>query len=186
MNEAWEVARDTLQSAQRKQKKHHDKHARNANFEVGSRVFVFMPSLKSGPAYKLALPYKGPYRIMQLYENGADVQLIDCPRAQPIRVALNRLRHCPQCVDQDVDTTPDPSSVPNTSNRDIEATPHDTEETTSRCDTDTFLPDTEQLTLSPAVEANSEEVNILQEEDTQSLWKNRLRPRKTGACGHAG
>ena len=148
-------------------------------------MFVFMPSLKSGPAHKLALPYKGPYRIIRLYENGADVQLIDCPRAQPIRVALNRLRHYPQCGDQEVDATNNPSAVPNTSTRDVEVATQDMEEITSSCNTDAIFQDTDQSTPSPDGEVDSE-VDTSQTVNTPSLWKSRLRPRKTGTCGHAG
>ena len=46
----WEAAQQSLQTAQKKQKKHHDRHAKESNFEVGDRVFVHTPTLKQGPA----------------------------------------------------------------------------------------------------------------------------------------
>ena len=58
-------------------------------------MFVFMPGMKSGPAYKLSCPYKGPYRIMGMYPNGAEVVLIDRPKEPTIRVALSRVRRDP-------------------------------------------------------------------------------------------
>ena len=88
MNEAWNLAQSNLKKAQKKQKKQHD---RNADFKLCDRVYVFMPATKTGPAYKLALQYKGPYCVVQLYENGAELQMIYHPRAQTLRVALNRL-----------------------------------------------------------------------------------------------
>ena len=95
MREAWELAQRTLEKAQKRQKHQHDKNARNAEFQVGDRVFTFMPGLKSGPDYKLSCPYRGPYRIVELYPNGADLCPVDCPRMKEIRVALNLLRRCP-------------------------------------------------------------------------------------------
>ena len=44
---------------------------------------------------KLSCPYRGPYRIVELYPNGADLCPVDRPRMKEIRVALNRLRRCP-------------------------------------------------------------------------------------------
>ena len=38
-----------------------------------------------------AVPWAIPDR-RTIYENGADVQLVDKPQASPIRVALNRVR----------------------------------------------------------------------------------------------
>ena len=76
MSETWELARQSINKAQDKQKLH-DKTARNAEFKVGDRVFAFMPAMKTKPAYKLAWPYKGPYRIIQLYPSGAELLLID-------------------------------------------------------------------------------------------------------------
>jgi hypothetical protein len=92
MNEAWNLAQSNLKKAQKKQKKQHD---RNADFKLCDRVYVFMPATKTGPAYKLALQYKGPYCVVQLYENGAELQMIYHPRAQTLRVALNRHRRSP-------------------------------------------------------------------------------------------
>ena len=65
MSDAWEAARQNVREPQKKQKIQHDRNARNADFHVGDRVFVYMPALKSGPAYKLACPYKGTYRVLE-------------------------------------------------------------------------------------------------------------------------
>ena len=66
MSETWAKAKQMVQKAQKKQKAHHHRTSRNADFRVGDRVFVFMPAMKSGPAHKLACPFKGPYRIIEL------------------------------------------------------------------------------------------------------------------------
>ena len=93
--DAWKLARDNVTKAQRKQKTTHDQSATKLKFSVGDRVFLFKPALKSGKAYKFAKPFQGPYRILKMFENGAEIQLVDKPRAESIRVALNRLRACP-------------------------------------------------------------------------------------------
>ena len=84
MSEAWTRAKKMIEKAQKKQKTQHDKRSKNANFQVGDRVYVFMPAMKSGPAHKLACPYRGPYRIVELYSNGAEVLLIDKPKTPVI------------------------------------------------------------------------------------------------------
>ena len=95
MREVWMLAQKALAKAQHRQKVQHDKSSNNADFQVGDRVFVFMPGMKSGPAYNLSCPYKGPYHIMAMYPNGAEVVLIDLPREPTIRVALNRVHRDP-------------------------------------------------------------------------------------------
>ena len=87
MSEAWAQAKEMIVKAQKKQKTQHDRTSKNADFQVGDRVFVFMPAMKSGPAHKLACPYKGPYRIVELHPNGAEVLMIDRPKSPAIRVA---------------------------------------------------------------------------------------------------
>ena len=57
MSSAWKLAQENLQKAQKKQKYQHDKRARNTKFTVGDRVFVYMPAIRNGPAYKLTRPY---------------------------------------------------------------------------------------------------------------------------------
>jgi len=74
MSEAWQLAHSSIKKAhvQSRQKKQHDKRAWSTPLKVGPRVFVPVPSLKSGPAHKLARPFKGPYWVVALYPNGAD------------------------------------------------------------------------------------------------------------------
>lgn len=96
VSETWDMAKQMVEKAQRKQKMHHDRTSKNAGFRVGDRVFVFMPGRKSGPAHKLSCPYKGPYRVTELYPNGAELPLIDRPKSPTIRVALNQVRRFPE------------------------------------------------------------------------------------------
>ena len=43
------------------------------------KVFVYMPVTKTGPAYKLARPYKGSYLIIKNYDNGVELHLVEHP-----------------------------------------------------------------------------------------------------------
>ena len=67
---AWDLARCDIAKAQQCQKRVHDRRARDPEFRVGECVFLHFPSIKTGPAYKFARPYRGPYRIVSLH-NGA-------------------------------------------------------------------------------------------------------------------
>ena len=64
IQEAWQLARENIKKAQRRQKMYYDRQTRKPTFHVGDRVFLFTPSAKSGSAYKFALPNKGPYRVV--------------------------------------------------------------------------------------------------------------------------
>ena len=67
-------------------------------FGDGDQVFLYEPAAKSSKAHKFARPYSGPHRIVHLYQNGAEVCLVEKPQKAAIRVALNRLRQCPANV----------------------------------------------------------------------------------------
>ena len=58
-------------------------------------MFVFMPAKKTGHMRKLACPFHGPYCVVEVYPNGLDVRLVDKPGSPLIRVAMQRVRHCP-------------------------------------------------------------------------------------------
>ena len=95
ISQAWKLARENIEQAQKYQKSQHDKHAKDPNFKLGDRVFVHMPAEKRGKAYKFARTFHGPYRVVELLENGVRVVPVDKPQESPIRVALNRVRCCP-------------------------------------------------------------------------------------------
>ena len=95
---AWKLTQANVLKAQQKQKRQFDRRAKEPSFRKGDRVFVYMPAAKCGKAHKFAKPFKGPYRIMELYYNGAEVKLIAKPQSDTIRVALNRVRRCPKEV----------------------------------------------------------------------------------------
>ena len=61
---AWTLAREHIQVAQVRQKRRYDKCAKDHNYKVGDRVMIYMPSVVTGKARKLARPYYGPYRVL--------------------------------------------------------------------------------------------------------------------------
>ena len=113
---AWQLAQAEISKAQGRQKRFHDKEAKQPILQDGDRVFVYSPSRKQGKAYKLARPFMGPYRILKLYTNGADLRLIAKPAAASIRVSLNRIRMCPKEIAESsiaLQPNPDPSDDSN-------------------------------------------------------------------------
>ena len=96
MSAAWSRAQDCVEKAQIRQKRLYNLSER----VVGDRVFVFMPAKKTGHMRKLACPFHGPYRVIEVYPNGLDVHLVDKPGSPLIRVTMQHVRHCPpQIVD---------------------------------------------------------------------------------------
>jgi hypothetical protein len=93
LSEAWSLAKSSIKQAQTKQEMY-DKYSKQPQFQIGDRVMVFMPSEKKGTTWKLARPFYGPYRIVDLTPTNAEVHLIDKPEDSTIFVVLNRVRLC--------------------------------------------------------------------------------------------
>ena len=55
-------------------------------------MFVYIPTEKIGKAYKFACPYKGPYKVLKLFDNGIEVKLVSKPNSQ---VPLNCIQLWP-------------------------------------------------------------------------------------------
>ena len=106
--EAWKLAQSEIQKSQKSQKEYFDRKATPVKVHVGDRVFAYIPAEKTGKTYKFACPYKGTYRVLKLYDNGAQVKLVSKPNSQSIRVALNRVHLCPAEI---VDVENDKSNV---------------------------------------------------------------------------
>ena len=96
LSDAWDLARTHIKKAQDRQKSAHDQRARVPKYQVGERVFVYMPAAKSTRAYKFARPFHGPYRVITVYETGLEVRPVNQPEKKPIRIAFNRVRRCPE------------------------------------------------------------------------------------------
>ena len=77
MSTAWESARSKIKKAQEHQKHQHDKKAKDSKIFPGDRVFVYTPAEKLGKAYKFARPFKGPYRVKTVLDNGVELLQIE-------------------------------------------------------------------------------------------------------------
>ena len=58
------------------------------------------PSSRTGELRKLAGPFHGPYRIISLDTNTAHVRRVDQPQDELILVAIDRLRRCPDELEE--------------------------------------------------------------------------------------
>ena len=65
-------------------------------FKPGNRAFLYKPAARSGSAYKFALPYHRPYRILEVTSNNAKIRPVDKLQVEPLLVALSQLRKCPE------------------------------------------------------------------------------------------
>ena len=94
MSLAWKLASECIDKAQTAQKKAYDKNTKTVDLRVGERVMVLMPSECQGKDWKLARPFHGPYRVLQVTPTNVEVRLVDQPKSESIFVALERVRRC--------------------------------------------------------------------------------------------
>lgn len=59
------IAKENIQRAQQKMKLYYDLKAKEPNYEIGDRVWVFTPKPKRGLSRKLQHRWHGPYRVIQ-------------------------------------------------------------------------------------------------------------------------
>lgn len=95
LTEAWKNAKQNIAKAQKHQKKFYDKNTKEHSYQVGDRVMVYMLHENSGKQRKLAPPYHGPYRILEVTSNGVCIRPVDHPEQEPIRVNIDRVTKCP-------------------------------------------------------------------------------------------
>ena len=181
--DAWQLAQDQIKKAQASQKSYYDASATEPNIRKGDRVYVYTPAKKSGTAYKFARPFVGPYRVLNKYETGVDVRLVSKPFAKPIRVALSRVRMCPEEIPDSPqqETNLDENHLENVDADDVD---EDTAPTQIDEPSQEEESQTENERDSPVREADSHANEDIEEENTSTShehrWKKRLRPRKKG------
>ena len=98
LSTAWEMARKSIEKAQSKQKFQYDKKAKVTSYKISDRVMVYMPHEATGKDRKLALPYHGPYRIIDIRTNCLLLRPVDKPDEQLVLVNMDRVSPCPQGV----------------------------------------------------------------------------------------
>ena len=91
MSEAWDLARQCVCKAQKRQKEYYDRKVRLPSFRVGDRVFLFKPADKTGPTRKFARPYHGPFQVVEMDVNTAKIRRVDRPDEDTLLVAVDRL-----------------------------------------------------------------------------------------------
>ena len=97
LTESWKIARTNIARAQKHQKTYYDKKAKKPQHVVGGRVMVYMPYEDQGKNRKMALPYHGLYRIIEVRPNNCVlVRPVDKPDDQPIFVSMDRIVSCPK------------------------------------------------------------------------------------------
>ncbi len=94
LSTAWEVARSEIGKAQKHQKKQYDHKAKPVSYRKGERVIFFMPQETTTKERKLALPYYGPYRVVEVQTNCLLVRPVDKPDQEPILVSMDRVVAC--------------------------------------------------------------------------------------------
>ena len=67
---------------------------------MGDRVLLHMTVVQTGELQKLPMPNEGYYRISEMTEAGVFIIPEGKPSAQPKSVAWERLRHCPEQLNQ--------------------------------------------------------------------------------------
>ena len=102
LSDAWALAHQNIEKAQKKQKRQYDKRATPLKLKVGDRVMVYFPNQVKGKAWKLARPYFGPYKVLSLTPTNAEVQLMNAPNDGSIFVSLDRVRLCYEEMTDDV------------------------------------------------------------------------------------
>ena len=55
-----------------------------------------MPARKTGEERKLSSPHDGPYRVTEIWSTRAEVVRLGRHKSKPMRIALDRLRKCPE------------------------------------------------------------------------------------------
>ena len=91
---SWEMARSMVWKAQQHQKKQYDKIAKPVTYHEGTRVMVFMPKETRSKNRKLALPYHGPYCVLEVRQNCLLMRPVDRPDDEPILVNMDRVVEC--------------------------------------------------------------------------------------------
>ena len=102
LSDAWALAHENIERAQRKQKSQYDKKSRLPEIKIGDRVMVYFPNEVKGKAWKLARPYFGPYSVIAVTPTNAEVKLINSPDGNSIFVSLDRVRLCYDEMTDDV------------------------------------------------------------------------------------
>lgn len=68
-NKSYEIARENLIKSKEKSKAYYDRNTNEIQYKIGDFVYIQNKQVKSGLNKKLSPNYKGPYKIVEVYEN---------------------------------------------------------------------------------------------------------------------
>ena len=196
MQEALDSARGNIKKAQKRQKLFYDWRSQTPTFRVGDRVFLHVPSDRSGQAYKFALPFKGPYRITEVTDNVADIILIGSHAVEPLRVSISRLHHCPEEIVTAEETLPPKPPLEENNGKQLLPMEQEKKETTNCKEIDNESSEEEKTTnleckrmskenflLHPVEGRDAQTNNTIDDVGRNPLpnkWSGRLRSRSNG------
>ena len=86
---ARDIAKKSVNKAQKSQKTQYDKRAKDCNIKPGDLVM-----LKSEPRFKLDRSFKGPYRVTKVTATNGMVKPLNAPEEDIMIVPLQRLSKC--------------------------------------------------------------------------------------------
>ena len=93
INAAFDLARRSMLTAIKRQKRSYDRGIRNVRFQLGQFVMCHDKTKKVGRNPALRPKWRGPYIIVDKL-NDANVVIQDSPRGRPKTCHVDRLKHC--------------------------------------------------------------------------------------------
>ena len=84
-----DIAKKSIQQAQKSQKKQYDKNSHPVTVEAGDTVFV-----KLQPKFKLDRTYHGPYRVYEATSTNVKVKPVTTPDVEAITISLQQISKC--------------------------------------------------------------------------------------------
>lgn len=89
---AWELASKCIEKAQKKQKLYFDAKANPYSYKVDDIVFAKIPLKSKDSSWKLANPWKGPYRVITVKDPNVEIRLISNPKAPIVKLHMDRIK----------------------------------------------------------------------------------------------
>lgn len=82
LQSAWKMARRNIEKAQKDKRNIMTTMLKKLPTKLSKEYFLYTPSAKSRQSYKFALPYKGPFHVLVVKDNVAEIQNVDRPTAE--------------------------------------------------------------------------------------------------------
>lgn len=129
LNKAWDLAVHNIKQAQEHQKEYYDAHRKEITFHAGDKVYLHNNRVAEGCTPKFAMPWHGPYRIVDVPGKGVyritnmanpeDSQTVNVSRLKPAFEWLPLVPPIPNNINTDTQiaapattTLVPPSSIP--------------------------------------------------------------------------